>query len=960
MMLPLPLRAGKYLLLLLLVALAWGAMLPAAQATHLRAGDIQAKTDTTAARNPRRIFFKMVLYQSNVNTSVDEDAVTIFFGDGEFSGVRAVKRFSKTSVGCDGTTFRNVYYFEHTYNAPGSYTVHYIGENRSIGVKNMSASETQSFYISTRITIDPSLGINRSPVLNAPAFDRASRSQVFLHNPAASDADGDSLAFRLVPSQHVPGGVDAVLLQTTPNVNRPQPQTTISFRYPDDPFFGSVQVPYAGPPVGRPGEAAIFQQDARTGQIVWNAPSQIGDYNIAFVVEEWRRVPGGRPQRIGIVTRDMQITVGPNNNLRPTVTVPAERCVIAGTPIEEVITATDPENNPVTLLAFGGMLPQPASFVQTQTGPARARGVFRWTPGCLDIRQEPHRVLFKAEDRPANNCGAALIDERLLSIRVIGPPPLNLRAAQSGNTAVLNWDAYSCPNPGAQMLIFRREGPSNFTPGPCETGIPASAGYVQIGTVPVGTRNFIDDRAGQGLERGKTYCYRIFVQFALPAGGQSIASQEACITLSGRSARFTNVTVDRTATAGQITVRWTKPTSSGGFLPPLGYRLFRAPGQSPAAAAFVQVKTTADLNDTAFVDTGVNTLTTAYAYRLEFFSNSLPTPGSPVLVENAGPASSIRLNATPQPLSNTITLNWTYNVPWDNSRRPTTVYRREPNGQFVPVAKVTGTTTSGTFTDRGTTASPLVKGRVYCYYVKTNGTYNAALPDSLINLSQELCVPLQSVPCTPVLTLRPTNCDSLASRLFELPATPPGGQRFTNFLSWTLSNQPVADCGRDIASYILYYAPNATDSLRVLTTVPGTQTTYAHTGLESAQGCYAVQAVDVNGVRSARSNIACNDNCLLFLLPNIFTPNGDQKNDTFRPKVYSPVERTNVKIFNRWGTKVYESDKDPLINWDGGGTSEGGRGTKVSDGMYFYQAEVEFRDANRTKRTFKGWVQLNR
>ncbi|RSK42208.1 gliding motility-associated C-terminal domain-containing protein [Hymenobacter perfusus] len=936
----------------LLLLFVWLSSWSTAQATHLRAGDIQAKTDTTAARNPRRIFFKLVLYTDAAPNAVDEPAVTIFFGDRTCTGDKAVPRVKKELVAPD--YYRSVYYFEHTYNSPGTYKVMYLSENRVAGVVNMVNSVSQSFFISTTVTIDPFL-TNTSPVLKAPAIDKAAIRQVFLHNPAAFDADGDSLAYELQPSQQA-GTVASALSNCIP-----VPSTVSGFRYPNDPALGGspVQVAYTGPPVGRPGEAAIFEQDARTGQIVWNSPAIQGDYNVAFVVREYRRTPGEKARLIGEVVRDMQITVRATNNLRPTIMVPADICVIANTPVPNgIVTATDPDNNPITLEAFGGMLPTPGSFVQTATGPPTARGVFQWTPTCANIRTDPYPVLFKATDRPVAG-QTPLIDQRTWLITVIGPAPQNLRATLQGSTSRLDWDSYSCQNPGAQILIFRRENSFNFTPGPCETGLPAAAGYTQVGSVSAGTRTFLDDNNGRGLDRGKTYCYRIYVQFAAPGGGASIASNEACVTLNGRAARLTNVTVDRTDPAnGQITVRWTKPTSSVGFGTPRGYRLYRAPGLNPVAADFAQVYTTTNLDDTTFVNAGLNTTANTYSYRLEFYNT--PVAGAAETLETAGPASSVRVAGTPNPLANTITVTWTYRVPWDNTKRPTTVYRREPGGAFRPVAKVTGTTTGGTYTDAGSSTAPLVKGRTYCYYVKTNGTYDITLPDSLINLSQEQCVDLRAIPCTPVLTLKPTNCDSLASRLFDLPTTPLSGQVYTNSLSWTLSNLPNADCSRNIVSYIIFYAATDAEPLQELTRVPGSQTTYLHQGLTSAQGCYAVQAVDANGAVSALSNKECKDNCLLFLLPNIFTPNGDGKNDTFRPKVFSPITRTSVKIFNRWGVKVYESDKDPLINWTGGGSgTESGSNGKVSDGMYFYQAEVEFRDTNRTKRTFKGWVQVN-
>ncbi|QNP52429.1 hypothetical protein H9L05_01150 [Hymenobacter qilianensis] len=387
---------------------------PTAEASHIRAGDIQAKSDTTlpvSARNPRRIFFKMVLFTDNETSKVDEDKVAIFFGDGTCTGVREIPRTTLRQV-IPGTQI-NVYYFEHTYNAPGSYLVSYIGELRNGGVRNMSDSNTQTFYISTRVTIAPELNINRSPVLNAPAYDKAATNQVWLHNPAAFDADGDSLVFELRPSQQVANGVEGSI-----NIDncRPQPVVTTNYRFPNLTDPRGVQVPYLNSPGGGP---SIFTQDRQTGQIVWNAPNVVGIYNFAFAVLEYRRSGTGPARLIGEVIRDMQILVEPTNNLRPTITIPPDLCVIAGTPITQTVTATDPNNDKVTLSAFGGIFP-PATFVQSSTGPPQASGTFRWTPQCTDVASDPYTVVFKADDQPPS--GTVLIDEKAWRITVVGPP----------------------------------------------------------------------------------------------------------------------------------------------------------------------------------------------------------------------------------------------------------------------------------------------------------------------------------------------------------------------------------------------------------------------------------------------------------------------------------------------------------------------------------------------------------
>ncbi|MVN78365.1 T9SS type B sorting domain-containing protein [Hymenobacter sp. HMF4947] len=119
--------------------------------------------------------------------------------------------------------------------------------------------------------------------------------------------------------------------------------------------------------------------------------------------------------------------------------------------------------------------------------------------------------------------------------------------------------------------------------------------------------------------------------------------------------------------------------------------------------------------------------------------------------------------------------------------------------------------------------------------------------------------------------------------------------------------------------------------------------------------------MSAQGIRSALSNSVCQDECAFFLLPNIFTPNGDGINDVFKPKTASAITRTHIQIFNRWGRKVYEGDQDPYINWTGGGMAgESGTSGLVSGGIYYYLAEVQFADAAKTTRTFKGWVELVR
>ncbi len=69
-------------------------------------------------------------------------------------------------------------------------------------------------------------------------------------------------------------------------------------------------------------------------------------------------------------------------------------------------------------------------------------------------------------------------------------------------------------------------------------------------------------------------------------------------------------------------------------------------------------------------------------------------------------------------------------------------------------------------------------------------------------------------------------------------------------------------------------------------------------------------------------------NCPVFI-PNIFTPNGDGLNDVFYAKGFNG--EFVLKIFNRWGTLVFESG-NPGKWWNGNSM----HGNKLSDGIYFY------------------------
>jgi gliding motility-associated-like protein len=897
-------------------------------ATHIRAGDIVAKSDTTmpeANRNPFRFFFTMEIYL-NTRSPIREDVVTIDNGDGT---TQRVQKASENPVNPD--TYRVIFRWEHTYPAGGTYRICWTGINRNEGILNMSNSVAQTFFICTTIVIDPQLGINRTPVLTVPPIDRACTGQIWVHNPGAFDADGDSVSFKMrVPLRNDPaigGGVGPVP----------------GYRSPEQ--VGAGQQEGGGGP-------ATFTLNEITGQITWNAPATAGEYNIAFAIEEWRE---GR--KIGEVIRDMQILVLPCQNRRPRLQVPRDICVVAGTLVEGRAVATDPDGDRIRLTALSGIIP-PATFSLTADGPGRAEGLFRWQTDCQDVRAQPYQVVFRAEDIPGGGgtppLANPLVDLQTWRIRVVGPPPQNLQAVVLNRNIQLTWDPYLCQN-ASQIHIYRREGSSGFRPDSCQTGVPPETGYVRIASVPAGQAAFLDDNQGQGLRRSTTYCYLIYAEFPLPSGGESLASVEVCATLDANIPLLTNVSVLATdAQQGQMLVRWTQPREGMGQLTaPFRYRVLRTEGQTRTGPFAQVVFETQNLADTSFVDPGLNTLERAYSYKLEFYHSA--GLGQPIeLVDSSTAASSVRLAAAPAPLAagqpaNAINLSWTYDVPWNNAVLRHSVFRRI-NGTFVFIGEVNGGPSGGTFTDRGEAKEEpgLVPGREYCYYVTTQGTYgNPRLPDRLLNDSQVACLvlPDRTPPCPPALSVNDLDCEAPAS------LSPP----LSNRLTWVPDLSP--GCEQGIAFYTLYFRPPGEEEFTALAQTP--ELAFLHGELLTTAGCYYVTATDTAGNQSGPSNTVCQEACRRYELPNVFTPNGDGTNDVFRPDPRSvAVRAVRFTVFNRWGVRVYRGQDDPLINW--AGVSEAGQ--PLSEGTYYYQAEVEFYtlDPATANQTFKGWVEIVR
>ena len=207
------------------------------------------------------------------------DFLLIDWGDGTSSEIPRVEKIYLPN----DITF-NRYTGQHTFQGPSTYTISCEDPNRNGGILNIPNSINTPLFIYSELVISPFMGYNNSPVLLIPPIDNACVDQPFYHNPGAYDIDGDSLSYRLVTC------------------------------------IGAQGLPIPGYTL--PPATNTFHLDSITGDLFWDSPPQQGEYNVAILIEEWRK-----GIKIGSVLRDMQIIVVACDNEPPVILEPADTCI---------------------------------------------------------------------------------------------------------------------------------------------------------------------------------------------------------------------------------------------------------------------------------------------------------------------------------------------------------------------------------------------------------------------------------------------------------------------------------------------------------------------------------------------------------------------------------------------------------------------------------------------------------
>ncbi len=94
-------------------------------------------------------------------------------------------------------------------------------------------------------------------------------------------------------------------------------------------------------------------------------------------------------------------------------------------------------------------------------------------------------------------------------------------------------------------------------------------------------------------------------------------------------------------------------------------------------------------------------------------------------------------------------------------------------------------------------------------------------------------------------------------------------------------------------------------------------------------GMYVLEVSNVCGTALDSIEVYFKDCSCVSYIPNVFTPNGDGKNDFFGPS-YCEITNFKMIIFDRWGEILFETD-DILNLWDGTY-----RGVPVPEGVFGY------------------------
>jgi hypothetical protein len=154
-------------------------------ATHLRSGYISVDR---LSRNSLTCRITLTVYTST-SSPVQLGGGLLNFGDGSLP-VETPYTPSTIRPGLGPSVGVVTYTVEHTYSAPGSYSISYMEQSRNAGIINLQNSVSTPFYIQTNYNLDPFLDVFSTPAFPVdPFFTAQAGSPVSLSIHAVSPDD---------------------------------------------------------------------------------------------------------------------------------------------------------------------------------------------------------------------------------------------------------------------------------------------------------------------------------------------------------------------------------------------------------------------------------------------------------------------------------------------------------------------------------------------------------------------------------------------------------------------------------------------------------------------------------------------------------------------------------------------------------------------------------------------------
>ncbi|GAA4408002.1 hypothetical protein GCM10023187_29290 [Nibrella viscosa] len=247
-------------------------------ATHLLGGYIQVKKTASATLEYEYNVFLFLNAVDGSGAAQQQETVLLCFGDGTTGQATRVRQ---QPLEQNRAIALHTYRVTHTYAGSGTYTVSSTVSNRTV-VQNAGNVSNVSFFISTTFTA----GVpNSTPIIDIPANGFvAAANQRTTFTLRGVDADGDSLVYKLA----------SPLTSAASQASNACGQTVLllaPFQFPND-----------------VAQRGIFRLNNRTGDLVWDAPVQVGRFTFGMSIDEWRN-----GLKIGTTLYEMAITVEDRN-----------------------------------------------------------------------------------------------------------------------------------------------------------------------------------------------------------------------------------------------------------------------------------------------------------------------------------------------------------------------------------------------------------------------------------------------------------------------------------------------------------------------------------------------------------------------------------------------------------------------------------------------------------------------